>query len=190
MEYNEEKISKYTQKKIKIKNITRNILILIFVIICVFNFIFSPIIQDKTNLYFFVIISGSMRPELKENDAIIVKKINFNKLKINDIISYNNNGTVVTHRIVEIYTDEGIVYTKGDSNENIDWNKVEKEQIYGKVVLKIPYIGKILNFLYNGNKYFILIFLTYIIFEINSRKKEKRKKKRKKYEIKQKRNII
>ena len=103
----------------------------------------------------FVIISPSMQPTIKVNDAVIVKKKNINKIKKGDIITFNSTderfaGTTITHRVVEIIKDSNgnpMLRTKGDNNNVEDATLVRKNDLVGKVILKIPLIGYIQYFL-------------------------------------------
>ena len=49
-----------------------------------------------------------------------------------DIITFHNEDTVVTHRVVK--KEEGTFITKGDANKNADPIPVAKSQIIGRVV--------------------------------------------------------
>lgn len=102
--------------------------------------------------------SGSMEPELKVNDVIIIKEQeNYSK---NDVITFNTNGnSLVTHRILE---KEGMSYiTKGDNNNSIDEEIVSQNQIEGKVI----YNSKVLKFIYNNWLFIIIaIIILLIIF--------------------------
>ena len=70
----------------------------------------------------FVIISGSMEPNLKISDIVIIKRCEQNELKENDIISFRSGQSVITHRINKIIeTENGVEYiTKGDNNNTKD----------------------------------------------------------------------
>lgn len=69
---------------------------------------------------FYKVMSGSMSPTLKIGSVIISKKPeNASSLKVGDIITFKQDGTVVTHRIIEIVKENGIRYrTKGDNPNN------------------------------------------------------------------------
>lgn len=88
------------------------------------------------------VISGSMSPDIMEGENIIIKKCN--NYEIGDIITYLYNDEIITHRIVEIKND--LYYTKGDLNNTVDFNPIEYNQIYGKVIyhfkLNIPNLKK------------------------------------------------
>jgi signal peptidase len=68
----------------------------------------------------------------------------------NDIITYTGrrfDGTAVgsfTHRIVGGDAQTGYVL-KGDANTNPDTQQVKREDIVGKVVFVLPYIGQFLT---------------------------------------------
>lgn len=102
----------------------------------------------------YVIVSGSMEPTISVRDAIVIKRYDDEDLKIGDIVTYRSEdpyfyGIMVTHRIVDIKTENGerVYVTKGDHNATRDRMAVSKDQIYGKVIMVIPKIGYIQTFL-------------------------------------------
>lgn len=103
----------------------------------------------------YTIISPSMTPNINVYDVVFVKKTNPKDLKVNDVITfYSTNayfgGTPVTHRIVEILDvpDTGTMYrVKGDANESADEEKVYPNNVLGKVMFKIPQLGRVQFFL-------------------------------------------
>lgn len=102
----------------------------------------------------YVIVTESMVPTINVNDAIIVKRVKNNTLDIGDIITFSSNdvyfnGLTVTHRIVgkKLDVDGNYIYrTKGDNNSLEDTALVNLNNIYGKVVLRVPKIGYIHGF--------------------------------------------
>jgi len=102
----------------------------------------------KFNAY--VVLSGSMLPEIQINDIVVTKKVVATDLEVNDIITFITpdprfGGISVTHRIIEkIYDSETDTYsyrTKGDNNNIADTVTVPDENVLGKVILKIPKLG-------------------------------------------------
>ena len=76
--------------------------------------------------------TNSMSPVLDKGSSAILQKPTQTGLKVGDIISYDSkqaNG-LVTHRIVEISTDEHGWYAlaKGDNSKNVDPNKIRFTQ--------------------------------------------------------------
>ena len=160
--------------------------IILYDIILIAQTIIKP---DETPSIFgiktFNIISSSMKPTIGINDIVIVKKVDSSKLKENDIITFNINGDVITHRIIKIenVNNEQIYITKGDSNEVSDSDKITYDNIEGKYLFKIPKIGKVLNFLKNKIVFTAILVILIISFiyekkklQIKVRRKEKRRK--------------
>ena len=135
----------------------------------------------------FSIISGSMKPTIDIDDFVIVKNVDKNDIKVNDIITYRADNEITTHRVIKIeFKDNKFIYTtKGDNNEVTDIEKVEYGQIEGKYIGKISKFGKVISLL--KNKYvFIsilaLLIICYIVQKKKIQKKIKRKEKREEYE--------
>jgi len=103
----------------------------------------------------YIIITESMVPTIKVNDAVLVKRSESNELNIGDIITFKSideryDGLVVTHRIVgsqNISTGDLVYRTKGDNNKLEDMAVVPEENIFGRVILKIPKLGYVKDFL-------------------------------------------
>ena len=99
----------------------------------------------------YVIISPSMVPTIKVEDAIIILREEPEQLKVGDIITFNSSdprysGLTITHRIVGIEKskDENLLFrTKGDNNNSEDTALVSADNIYCRFILKIPKIGYI-----------------------------------------------
>ncbi len=97
------------------------------------------------------IVSPSMTPTIKVDDAIMIRRIDYKSLKKGDIITFKSsdprlNGMVITHRINEVLKDsKGNIsfITKGDNNYSVDDAEVLPENIYGKVFVKIPFYNAI-----------------------------------------------
>ena len=89
------------------------------------------------------IATGSMEKELYPGDVAIVKKCNSNDVVVGDIIEYQMEGYTVVHRIVEKNQRNGEFFftTKGDNNKHPDSKEVTEQQLIGKVIFKIKYIG-------------------------------------------------
>ena len=181
----------------RIHNLGKIISIILYIILIpmiIFNFtliIKSFITPNRTPDFFgyksFVIVSGSMEPTIKKGDAILVKEVPEKDIKINDIISFQQGETNVTHRIVQIIEEDGIrkYKTKGDNNNTEDKEEIVYEQIEGIYQFKISGFGVIIEILKSKITLFVLILLIILIYcwkrRLNN-KKQKRKEKRKKYE--------
>ena len=85
----------------------------------------------------FTIITGSMEPELKVGDVILVQESTFEELKLKDVITYESNdkgteGMIITHRIIDIDKESKKIITKGDAND-VEDPAIDSSQVYGKV---------------------------------------------------------
>ena len=156
----------YTNKEItkrkKIENIVKksiseitNIILIIIMIYNISLIIQSVVIPNRTPSFLgiktYVIISGSMEPNIKIGDIVITEKVKEN-LEIGDIISYRKGSSVITHRISQIIEKENgekVYKTKGDNNNTEDSEEIAIENIEGKVVKIIPKIGKVTILLHN-----------------------------------------
>ena len=115
----------------------------------------------------YTIISPSMTPNIKVYDVVFVKKVDTKDLKVNDVITfYSTNSffgnTPLTHRIVEVLNvpDIGVAYrVKGDANQAADEEKVYPSTIIGKVMFKIPQLGRIQYFLASKKGWMIAILI-------------------------------
>lgn len=114
----------------------------------------------------YVIVSGSMEPNVKVYDAVFTIRKNQEQIKVNDIITFvsqnpQHNSATVTHRVIGVVKlDDGrISYrTKGDNNNVADSYLVNYNNVIGKVLFKIPKIGY-LQLLINNHKLLFLLFI-------------------------------
>lgn len=190
MEYNVEKIS----NNIRTKNITKKILKYIALNILIVLFVINLILSFEENthilgIYMFNIVSESMEPTFKVNDLVVVKKTSPSSLTEGDIITFEQEGRTVSHRILKLSTEkkELKIQTKGDNNDIPDPYELTAEQIYGKVVFKIGKIGKFITYIQNVRGLLnIVIFaiIVFILISLRDKQKNTRKIKRRKYEIK------
>lgn len=190
MEYDVEKISNKIKNKRVTKNIFKYIILSILIILFVINLILS--FEENTHIlgiYTFNIVSGSMEPTLNVNDVVVVQKIRPFELQKGDIITFEQDGRIISHRIVDITKEKGIIKfkTKGDNNQIPDLDLIEEGQVYGKVLFKIEKIGEAISYIQNARGFIniaIFIIIIFILVSLRDKHKNNRKIKRKKYEIK------
>ncbi len=84
--------------------------------------------------------SHSMEPAVSAGSVVITKDVNAKDVKVGDVVMYELNGANVLHRVVEI-TSRGMYSTKGDNNNTADPAPVSPEQIRGRLVFDVPYVG-------------------------------------------------
>lgn len=137
--------------------------------------------QGKKPLFgLYTIISPSMTGTLNVYDVAFTMKVDTDKLKEGDIITfYSTNsffgGTPITHRIIEVVDvpETGKMFrVKGDANPKADEEKVIPSNVIGKVMFKIPQLGRVQFFLASKGGWIIaimipaLVIISYDIYKI------------------------
>lgn len=126
----------------KILKIIGNVLI-IFVIIAI-----APIAIPKVfGVQAFNVISGSMEPTISVGSIVYVRNVEFEELSQGDVIAFESGASVVTHRIVEINTEDKLITTKGDANNTEDFNPVSYTNVIGRMIAHFPIYGTIVAWL-------------------------------------------
>lgn len=140
----------------------KNIIFKVFyILIIIYLIIFIPVLWGKRPL---VVISGSMEPILKVGGILYYEKINLDDFKKDDILVYQLNEHIVSHRIVNI--NEYGFETKGDNNNSNDSYIVDKNNVIGRGNnWSIPYIGYYADFIYN-HKYLLIVMIILSYFNI------------------------
>ncbi len=150
---------------------------------------FTP---PKYNAY--VVLTGSMLPEIVPQDVVVTKKIEGKDLKVGDIITFvpsdsRISNIIVTHRILNKYydatTNKYTYQTKGDANNTPDFTLAEDSNVIGKVIFKIPKVGYIQELLATRGGLIIvvlipaLVILSYDIMRLGKNIAKGKKKKTK-----------
>lgn len=104
----------------------------------------------STDMPVVAVESNSMIPTFYKGDILVLQGVGnpdeyINFLKIGDIIVFSPSGheVPVVHRIIKINPD-GTFQTLGDANngQQLPFEKrIEPEQIHGKMIFKLPYLG-------------------------------------------------
>jgi len=98
-----------------------------------------------------IVQSGSMSPAIQVDDLIFVREVDHAKLKVDDVVAFQPAGvvTVVTHRITEVYDEQGALMfrTKGDWNNTGDVDPIHHNQVVGQYFYRIPKLGRLAMFL-------------------------------------------
>lgn len=97
----------------------------------------------------YVVDSGSMSPTINVDSMIIIKESKPSEIEIGDVITYYgyDNQSRVTHRVAAIENKGEFFTTRGDANNTEDPMPLEGSKLIGKMVFKIPMIGKLFRFL-------------------------------------------
>jgi signal peptidase len=97
----------------------------------------ATLIPIPGNFKVFIVESGSMEPAVKTGSLIFVKPAS--NFSVGDVVTIKNGKNTVTHRIVKI--DGQSVTTKGDANKEADAETASINNLVGKMLFSLPYIG-------------------------------------------------
>ena len=195
--YTNEKIKKIKDNREKVKKIIKYIFlpIIILILVCLLYIGYQRVILKKNSIELFgyrmyVVLTGSMKPEINPNDIVIVKKVTSPKqLNVGDVITFSlDSNSTITHRIIEIIEEEnGIGYrTKGDNNNTEDLDVIHFSNIQGKLQYKISNIGVILSGGLTGTGAIIIVLILVLIYHHSSKMEDRaltREEARKKYNV-------
>ena len=129
----------------------------------------------------FSIDSGSMEPLYPVDALVVVQDTSPEKIEVGDVITYvlNKDGVLVTHRVVGVDPSDRTFTTKGDANNSED-PPVLWDNVVGKVLLGIPFIGKPMRYLTDIENRPIIIgvivglFVVSFVWDFAVRRRQKR----------------
>jgi signal peptidase I len=111
--------------------------------------------ESHTGIRVVSLTTGSMAPEIEPGTAVVTQE--FGSYKEGDIVTFrdinpatgNALPSTTTHRIIRVSaTNSGPAYiTKGDANIVPDASIVRHDQILGKVVHKVRFLGYIIEYM-------------------------------------------
>lgn len=113
--------------------------LLLIILIAMAAILFLPKLLGMTPL---AVLSGSMEPTYHVGSLVYVKDADPAEVQVGDPITFKiSDDTMVTHRVVAIDTEAQTFQTKGDANDNVDGGAVAYQNLVGKPVFTIPYMG-------------------------------------------------
>ena len=136
---------------------------------------FSTVAQNELPMPFgigsFVVMSGSMEPDISVGDLILVAKTG--DYEQGDDIIFQSGASRVVHRIKRIDGDRYVTW--GIANDSPD-DPITEDLIYGEVILVIPVVGTLVTFIKNPLVLLCLGALVLILIEssIKGERDEKR----------------
>ena len=175
-------VAKVKDTNNKMKNILHMIskafsyVVIVILISCALFFayyFFSNAIYNKNpntklpKIGLYTIISPSMEPNIRVYDVVVTSTVKPETIKIGDVISFISSssvskGLLVTHRVINIATasnGELAFQTKGDNNMVADSAMALASAIVGKVMLKLPQLGRIQFFLSQKAGWLVVVVL-------------------------------
>ena len=89
----------------------------------------------------FDVVSGSMEPEIPVGSMVFVQAAQPETLAPGDVIAFQKNGAVITHRVTENDAAAALLHTKGDANAEEDLQTVPYGDVIGIVTGHAPFVG-------------------------------------------------
>ena len=146
------------------------VILVIIAVMLVYYFLATKIYGEKGENYkpafsLYTILSASMEPNINVFDVIV--DVNVKKpedIKVGDVITFISSSNLttnmtITHRVIEVVKDgENYSYkTQGDANLIPDNTNAKYENVLGKVIFKIPQLGRIQDFLGQKGGWLVVI---------------------------------
>lgn len=110
---------------------------------------------------FFKMSNDLMKNDISKNDLVIVIQVNESELQEGDIIAYEINGNI---RINKIISKKQSYTTKSNQNFQPDIEKISYNQIIGKEMANIKFLGLLLELL--QSKIISIFVLIYLLFKL------------------------
>lgn len=145
----------------------------IIAIVLIYNIIqVSVLNKPYMNIFgysFFQVKTGSMSGTIEIGDIIVVKLTK--EVSETDIITYEKEQMLITHRIIEKQGNS--IITKGDANNAAD-DPITTDEVVGKVVYTFKNI-EIWKKVFKTPEVYILVIITLVLFGITISIGEKKK---------------
>lgn len=142
------------------------IVVIIVIILLYGKFQTSILKKEYASLFgytMFQVATGSMSGTIEIDDIVITKILSKEEeLQKNDIIVFNQNDNIITHRLIEI--GENFLVTKGDANNAKD-EPIQREDVIGRVIKIIPNIA-IWKKVFMSEEVYVPIVITIVLFGI------------------------
>lgn len=116
------------------------------------------VVPMATGSQTYTVLTNSMAPKYAPGTFLVVKPTPFADLRVGDIITYqieSGKPAVISHRIITVQSTqsgERVFTTKGDNNSLADAGLVHAQQVRGKLLYAVPYVGFVANTLGQSNR--------------------------------------
>lgn len=155
-------------------------LLLVNVTLIVKSYVNPDAVPDFMGYKPFIVLSGSMEPEIMTGDMVFVKETDAENLKKGDVISFKDGEAVVTHRIIDVKSENGEVRyeTQGDANDSPDQTLVKPSNVEGIYRTRIPGAGDLAMFMQTKTGMILFVIcplMLFILWDIFRRKLQDRR---------------
>lgn len=177
----------YTLKKLWRNDYFQTIITIAIIVLIVFGF-WNALQFTSGTKYPIVAVSGAsmctlpgshcdgwahpFERTLHDGDLVFLQGVNPEDIKVGDIIVYSkSDGNLIIHRVITIIPSDtdGKIYfeTQGDGNNGPDRPLVSQDNVVGRVVFRIPWLGHITLLMRSSFAVFIIVaIILLLIFEL------------------------
>jgi len=124
-------------------NIVLGLLVLMAVLLVLLPAVFSSSLA--------VVYSGSMKPAMPVGAVAWMAPVDPAEIEVGDIIAFNpplQPDVIVSHRVIEVVEEPTLGFrTKGDANEDPDFDIMPADSIVARVTFSMPNIGRVLLYI-------------------------------------------
>lgn len=176
-------------KNARNKELITKVIYIILVLFVILNIIFLVNTTIKESDYFnlmgislFSMESDLMGDEIPKNSLVVTRKYNANdNVDVNDNIAYVVNGKIRINKVVstEVIDGKVIYHTKSNNNYFSDKEEVSRNEVIGKVIGVIPFLGILLKILQSKITTVIIIIILIMKFLYNKNMYKRRIKRKK-----------
>lgn len=176
-------------KNARNKELITKVIYIILVLFVILNIIFLVNTTIKKSDYFnlmgislFSMESDLMGDEIPKNSLLVTRKYNANdNVDVNDNIAYVVNGKIRINKVVstEVIDGKVIYHTKSNNNYFSDKEEVSRNEVIGKVIGVIPFLGILLKILQSKITTVIIIIILIMKFLYNKNMYKRRIKRKK-----------
>jgi hypothetical protein len=173
-----EKLKKKKQtkfiKNLSFKKIVYKILKILILLVVIYNTFFlvnNAIYKNEYIKYLKINIlcmkTDSMKDDINKWSLVVIKKVNEDNLKNNDIIAYEINGDIKISKLINQYiNDDGkkVYIAKANLNYYPDNKEILYNQIIGKKICSIAGIGIFIKIIQSKIVSFIIFIILILIF--------------------------
>ena len=160
-------------KKI-ILNFIEVLLTIIILLVCITSVIQSNTIKEKHIFnYGLYTVEDSLSNKLSDKDIVLIKEINYNEIKQNDIIAYYKEDKLIINELNNIDEENGKIVLKSENNS------LAKESLYGKIAYKFILLSLISNVIRNKLSFVLCLLVPttiLLILELIGISKERKRK--------------
>lgn len=92
----------------------------------------------------YYVSSDSMEPEISKGSFAFVETVDFKDIRVGeDVLVFTSpyNSKTFMHRVINVDSDEQLIYTKGDKNNTADPLPTAFSECSGRVKFHIPLVG-------------------------------------------------